>query len=219
MPVESAVRSRGDHTFGLIETLRYEPGQGCIRAERHLDRMADSARHFERAFDRSIAARLLAAITSATRLRVRLFLDPADSLTCATHDFTPVPDGAVWKLAIAKSRLESADTFLAHKTSRRGGYDAARAEFSPSHADEVLMENETRFLCEGTITTLFVRQSGKLITPRLSHGLLRGVLRQEMLNNGLAIEGDLRRSDLIGAELFVGNSLRGLIPAKLVERA
>lgn len=40
--------SRNDHTFGLIETLRYEPGHGCIRAVRHLDRLTASALHFNR---------------------------------------------------------------------------------------------------------------------------------------------------------------------------
>lgn len=219
MPVESTVCSRSNHTFGLIETMRYEPGQGCVRAGLHLDRLASSARHFQRNFFPHEAASLLSNIASDTLLRVRLFLDPQDNLTSTTHPFTPIPDGTVWKLAIAKTTLDSTDTLLAHKTSRRDRYDAARAEFSAGDADEVLMENESGFLCEGTITSLFVRQDGMFVTPRLSHGLLRGILREEMLDNGQAIEGDLRRSDLFGAELFVGNSLRGLIPAKLVESA
>ncbi len=219
MPVESTVRSRSNHTFGLIETLRYEPGQGCIRAGLHLDRLKNSARHFHRNFPAHEAASLLSTIASETPLRVRLFLDPDDNLTCTTHDFTPINDVTIWKLAIAKTKLDSMDMLLAHKTSRRDQYDAARAEFSAGDADEVLMENESGFLCEGTITSLFVSQEGIFVTPRLSHGLLRGILRQEMLDNGQAIEGNLKRRDLIGAEVFVGNSLRGLIPAKLIESA
>jgi 4-amino-4-deoxychorismate lyase len=217
MPVESAVRSRDDHAFGLIETLRYEPGVGCIRAARHLDRMAQSARHFQRSFVRDEAAALL-AIEAEKPLRVRLFLSGLDQLTCTAHDFAPAPEGMVWKLAIAKTSLDSADALLPHKTSHRDLYDAARAEFPAGEVDEVLMENERGFLCEGTITSLFVRSGGKLITPRLSHGLLRGVLRQEMLDEGLAIEGDLKRGDLDGSEILIGNSLRGLIPAKLIDR-
>ncbi len=219
MPVESTIRSRSDHAFGLIETLRYQPGQGCIRAGRHLGRLTDSARHFHRAFDRAEAARLLNEIKSDRPLRVRLFLDHQDKLTCTAHDFTPVPEGTVWKLAIAGTKLKSTDELLAHKTSRREHYDAARAEFPVSNADEVLLENEHGFLCEGTITSLFIRRGDALITPRLSHGLLRGVLRQEMLDTGLAAEGDLTRGDLMGGGIFAGNSLRGLIPAKLIESA
>lgn len=219
MPSESTVRGRSDHAFGLIETLRYEPGQGCIRAGRHLDRLAESARHFHRAFHRNEAAQLLAGIAAVKPLRVRLFLDLQDRLTCTTYDFTPVPEGAVWKVAIAGTKLDSTDPLLAHKTSRRNLYEAARAEFPVSEADEVLMENESGFLCEGTITSLFVLSGEKFITPRLSHGLLRGVLRQEMVDTGLAIEGDLTRGDLAGGGIFVGNSLRGLIPAKLTRSA
>ncbi len=217
MPLESTVRSRNNHAFGLIETLRYEPEAGCIRATRHLDRMADSARHFQRAFDREEAAHMLAGIASDGLLRVRLFLDQHGQLTCTTYNFTPSSADAVWNVAIAKVRLNSADAMLAHKTSRRDAYEMARAEFSADEADEVLMENERGFVCEGTITSLFVRQGEKLITPRLSHGLLRGVLRQELLDNGTAVEGDLMRDDLVGAEIFVGNSLRGQIRARLTE--
>ncbi len=219
MPAESTVRSRSDHDFGLIETLRYEPGQGCIRAGRHLDRLTESSRHFHRTFDRNEAAQLLAGIPAEKTLRVRLFLDQQDRLSCTMHDFTPVPEGTVWKVAIAKTKLDSTDPLLAHKTSRRELYEAARAEFPAGQADEVLMENEKGFLCEGTITSLFINRGSEFITPRLSHGLLRGVLRQELLDTGLAFEGDLTRGDLATGAIFVGNSLRGLIPAKLIESA
>lgn len=219
MPAESALRSRDDHAFGLIETLRYEPGQGCVRASRHLERLTESARHFHRTFDRNEAAQMLAEIKSEKPLRIRLFLDGEDQLTCMAHDFTPVPAGTVWNVAIAGTRLKSTDQFIVHKTSLREHYDAARAEFPASHAEEVLLENENGFLCEGTITSLFMKREGKLITPRLSHGLLRGVLRQELLDTGLAVEGDLTRGDLADAEIFVGNSLRGLVTARLVEPA
>lgn len=219
MPAESALRGRDDHAFGLIETLRYEPGQGCVRKGRHLDRLTASARHFHRVFDCNEAARLLEEIKSNRPLRVRLFLDQEDRLACTTHAFTPGPEAAVWKVTIAQTRLKSTDERLAHKTSLREHYDSARGEFPANQVDEVLMENENGFLCEGTITSLFIRRDGKLVTPRLSHGLLRGVLRQELLDAGQAVEGDLTRGDLTGDGVFVGNSLRGLIPAKLVESA
>lgn len=216
MPVESAVRSGDDHSFGLIETLRYEPQQGCVRAERHVRRMDESARYFGRSFDRLDAERLLTGVTANEPLRIRLFLDPHGKLSMTTHAFLPVPQGAVWTVAIARTRLSSRDPLLAHKTSRREHYEAARAEFPVAGVDEVLLENESGQLCEGTITSLFVERAGRLVTPRLSHGLLRGVLRQEMLDKGAAVEGEVTQADLVGAVLYVGNSLRGLIPAKLV---
>ena len=52
--------------------------------------------------------------------------------------------------------------------------------------------------------------------PALSCGLLPGVLRSELIALGKAREATLGPHDLRAAEeLFVGNSLRGLIRARL----
>ena len=71
-------------------------------------------------------------------------------------------------------------------------------------------------LCEGTITSLFLDDgSGILKTPPLAAGLLAGVLREELLDSGKAVEAVLRPQDLSGATIYAGNSLRGLIRAVL----
>jgi para-aminobenzoate synthetase/4-amino-4-deoxychorismate lyase len=58
-----------------------------------------------------------------------------------------------------------------------------------------------------------------LLTPPLSDGVLPGVLRQSLLESGEAIERSLRVEDLAQAERwFLGNSLRGLRPARLLGR-
>ena len=66
-------------------------------------------------------------------------------------------------------------------------------------------------------TDIFVQtDDGNLLTPALACGLLPGVLRAELLETGKAREAVLEPDDLVDAPaLFVGNSLRGLIPAKL----
>jgi 4-amino-4-deoxychorismate lyase len=47
--------------------------------------------------------------------------------------------------------------------------------------------------------------------------LLPGILREELLETGKAQEAELKPADLAAARrLFVGNSLRGLIRARLV---
>ncbi|TIX48763.1 MAG: hypothetical protein E5V33_30300, partial [Mesorhizobium sp.] len=96
-------------------------------------------------------------------------------------------------------------------------YQRARAEYLASRADEVLLANERGELCEGTITNLFADfGDGVLATPRLDCGLLPGVLRGELLDEGRAREAIYTLDDLKSAKaIFVGNSLRGLIPARL----
>jgi 4-amino-4-deoxychorismate lyase len=85
-------------------------------------------------------------------------------------------------------------------------------------ADEVILLNERGEVCEGTITNIFLDTGDDgLVTAALISGLLPGVLRGELLDTGRAREAVLGPADLADAKaLFVGNSLRGLIPARLV---
>ena len=81
----------------------------------------------------------------------------------------------------------------------------------------MLLLNEHGHLCEGTITSLFVKGPDDfLLTPPLEDGLLAGVLRGALIAEGRAVERRLRPADLEGASLLVGNALRGLIPAVLL---
>ena len=149
-------------------------------------------------------------------LRIRLELFPDGRIDVQTAAFTPLAADTVWRLKLATTRLASADPLLRHKTSRRALYAAARAEFPAADVEEVILLNERGELCEGTITSLFLDDgSGPLKTPPLASGLLAGVLREELLETGKAVEVTLRPEDLSGGTIFVGNSLRGLIRCTL----
>jgi para-aminobenzoate synthetase/4-amino-4-deoxychorismate lyase len=69
-------------------------------------------------------------------------------------------------------------------------------------------------LTEGSFTALFVERGDRLVTPPLARGLLPGVLRAALIAEGRAVEGDLTMDDLTGG-FFIGNAIRGLIPAVL----
>ena len=71
-----------------------------------------------------------------------------------------------------------------------------------------------QLLAEGCWTSLFVERDGKLVTPRASLGLLRGVLRRSLIEEGRAVEGDVTADDL-GEGFYIGNALRGMMRAKL----
>ncbi|WP_174297407.1 aminotransferase class IV, partial [Sphingomonas bacterium] len=125
-----------------------------------------------------------------------------------------VPVGAVTvelpvAVAVAPLPVPPADWRLRHKTSDRGFYDAARAA---AGSFEVVFADPAGRLTEGSFTSLFVPRAGILVTPPLGLGLLPGVLRGELIDTGRAVEGELRAVDLAGG-FFVGNALRGLIPA------
>jgi len=217
MPAEGSLRDGQAAGFSLIETLRWEPEGGYLRLPLHLARLQHSACELGFAFSREAADDALArAAGGGGPLRVRLVMSRDGDCTVAAQPFRPFAPGTVWRLAIAETRLDPGEPLLRYKTTLRQRYDAARAEFDPAVADEVLLLNKRGEVCEGTITNLFVRADGTWLTPPLSCGLLAGVLRAEMLATGQAREAVLAPGDLAGAELAVGNSLRGLIAARLV---
>ncbi|WP_137133532.1 aminotransferase class IV family protein [Rhizobium sp. FKY42] len=218
MPAQSALRSKSAADFSLIETIRWEPGQGFLRLEQHLRRLTRSADALGFRQPLHVTKLLEEAVEgAATPMRARLTVSFRGKAEVAATAFEPVAEDTVWKLKIAKQTLLSDDTLFRHKTSRRDPYEAARAEYSPEEADEVLLLNERGELCEGTITNLFVEaEDGQLLTPALNCGLLPGVLRAELIRERKARSEVLKPADLKHRRIFVGNSLRGLIPAELV---
>lgn len=203
--------------FALIETMRWDPPAGFLRADLHFARIAHSAKRFGFRFRRDdFEERLLQAVHPSKALRVRAELAADGAIDVTTAPFTPIAPDTIWRLKIASVRLDSTDEMLQHKTTRRDAYTAARAEFAASQAQEVLLINERGELCDGTITNLFLRMlpGEQLLTPRIESGLLPGVLRQEFLETDVAIEALVKPERLLeAAELYVGNSLRGLIRA------
>ena len=51
-------------------------------------------------------------------------------------------------------------------------------------------------LTEGSRTSIFVERDGKLLTPPLSRGLMPGILRAKLIEEGRAEEAELTPADL-----------------------
>ena len=199
----------------LIETLRFAPGDGFVRRALHLARMERSATVLGLPFDRE---RGRAALDHAVRgclasTRVRLILNETGEFHAETELISVSP--SLWRYAISPYRVNSADSIVPHKTSRRRMYDRERARLvAETGCDEVLFLNEKDELTEGSRSNVFVERDGRLFTPHLDCGLLDGCLRRELLDQRDCSEARLVRMDLETADrVFLGNSLRGLIPA------
>ena len=202
----------------LIETLRFDADAGFVRLRLHLARLSRSARRVGFPEPAAAAAKLDEAVAGASRgLRVRMTLDRQGLMEVTTAPFTPLPADTLWTVRIAHSRLDTNDKLLRLKKTNRAVYDTARAEYASSDADEVVMLNERGEVCEGTITSVFLDDgSGILRTPPISCGLLAGVLRTELICQRKARVSRISLEELRAGKLYVGNSLRGLIPATII---
>ena len=203
--------------FDLIETMLYDPAGGFALLERHIDRLKTSARYFAFACDEGAVRRALADAVEgkAERSRVRLLLSESGAVTVTTTPLPPPDPDAVMRLAVSDTRLNSADIFLFHKTTRRELYDTEWQHYAERlGADEVVYLNERGELAEGSRTTIFLERGGRLLTPAIASGLLPGTLRAELLAEGRAVEAVLTLEDLKSADaVYLGNSVRGLVRA------
>ena len=209
--------------FDLIETMAFDPSEGFLLFERHLQRLQKSAGYLGfRCDPDAVRVELLRTASQFTRpRRVRLLMNAEGEVSITSTDLTPVDETTVFNLVVATERTRAGDRFLFHKTTNRAFYDETRARYQASTGcQEVLFLNEDGFLTEGSYMTLFLKKDGVLLTPALHHGLLPGTFRAGLLERGLAREADLTQKDLETAEtVFVGNSVRGLVRGRLMAAA
>ncbi|MFN4158672.1 MAG: aminotransferase class IV family protein [Gemmobacter sp.] len=196
--------------LALIETMLWD-GTVFPRLAGHMTRLEGAAARFGWPCDAGgVKTVLQGAVTQGQAARVRLTLAAGGVVAVAVAGLPASPP--VWRLGLAGVRLMSGDPWLGVKSTRRAGYDAGRAAMA-ADLDEVVFLNERGEVCDGSITTVFFDAGAGLCTPPRSSGLLPGVLRAGMLAEGRCREAVLVAADLGRVRLWVGNALRGLMPA------
>ena len=216
--MESSFRDPIPPGTRLIETFRFNARTQTVdRRDLHRARLERTAEAFGYPLDNEDIRAKLQAMECDAELRCRLTLAEDGTVEIKAAPM-PLPEQREWVLAISDQRLRSDDPWLRYKTTERALYDETRADL-PRGVDEVIFLNEREEVCEGTITNIFVTlESGEMVTPPVSCGLLPGVLRQSLLDAGEVKEQVVDLPLLRSAkQIHVGNSLRGLIPARLID--
>lgn len=198
----------GQPDLTLIETLGWD-GATFPRLSLHMARLTRSAARLDWPCNAIQAKAALQQAAPKTPARMRLTLDAKGTLTVQSSHLPPAKPE--WILTLAPERLTSTDPWLTLKSSRRATYDHARASLPPG-VDEAVFQNERGEVCDGTITTLFFDRGQGLRTPPLTCGLLPGVLRAALAPR----EEILLAAELPHVRIWVGNSLRGLIPCHFI---
>ena len=204
-----------DRDFMLLETMVYQPGEGLVLKDAHLERICKSARFFQIDLNDIHLNQALAELHFERPTRIRLLVDKLGVYRIEDMPITTIT--APVRLRAAALRVRSDDVFLAHKTTRRDVY--LRAKMGIPDCDDVILCNEDGAVTETTIYNLFAEIDGELLTPATRCGLLPGTLRAQLIADGNAREAMINMGQLAAArKLFVGNSVRGLIPAIWVDK-
>jgi para-aminobenzoate synthetase / 4-amino-4-deoxychorismate lyase len=164
-----------------------------------------------------------AALIEAPVALLRLLLAEDGGMTVTSTPITLPTKDTVWRFVISDQRVDEKDPLFYHKTTRRQFYDRELERQRALNAcDEVVFLNKKGELTEGTRSNLFIELDGRLFTPALTCGLLPGTLREELLDlpRAAASEAVLTPQDLLAAErIYLGNSVRGLVRAELIQPA
>ena len=213
--LKGAFVTRQRQSFDLIETMRFDPHEGISELERHLDRLGASSKALDFRFDRHGARNELQAATFGRKdqAMVRLLLSPTGTMAIQVKRRDKPPAAPV-RVVLRPLPVEADDFRLRHKTTDRRFYDRARQE---DGAYETIFVDRHGYVTEGSRTSIFAEREGKLLTPPASRGLIPGILRGKLIDEGKAEEAELTPADLEGG-FFVGNIVRGLIPAPRFNR-
>lgn len=198
--------------FDLIETMRFDPEAGVIDLDRHLDRLRAAADDLQFQFDRHAARNELQAATFRRKepAMVRLLLSPKGSMAIELKPMPQAQPGAV-KVAVRPLPVDPSDFRLRYKIT---GKDVLKQVKRQTGTFEAVFTDLEGRLTEGSFTNIFVERGDKLLTPPLERGLLPGLLRQRLIDEGKAEEADLTPDDLKDGFL-IGNMVRGLMKARL----
>jgi len=200
----------------LIESMLFDPEKGIELLELHLERMKASALELGFSFDRHEARNRIQALCFELDRKAKLRLLLARSGELAL-EAVPLGSSALPSPALCITLplpVVKGDWRLRHKSTDRGFYEAARQVAADNGAHEALFIRDDGLLTEACHSNIFAERDGKLLTPPAKLGLLPGVLRRSLIEHGEAIEAELTLEDLDNGFLL-GNSVRGLMPAKL----
>ncbi len=214
--VKSSFLRREASGADLIESMLFDPEKGIELLELHLERMKASAAELGFAFDRHDTRNRIQALCfeleEAAKLRILLSRGGETTLQAVPLGAGALPDPVRCK--VMPLPVVTGDWRLRHKTTDRSFYDFGRLAAQREGADEVLFIRDDGLLTEASHSNIFVERDGKLLTPPATLGLLPGVQRRHLIEEGRAVEAELRIEDLADGFLL-GNSVRGLMKAIL----
>ena len=124
-----------------------------------------------------------------------------------------------FSLNISKVRRNESSIFTFHKTLNYGDNILEKRKSKKLGYDEPIFLNSKNQITEGATSNIFMVVEDKIYTPKLSCGLLNGIVRQYIISNYDVIESGIDLEFLNNTdEIFLTNSLFGIMSVSNLEK-
>ncbi len=191
--------------FQIIETAKIE-NEKILFEKEHFERMQKAADHFGFEFETPKISK-----TDNGILRILLRKDGE-----IKTEFKKISPSKTRKIIISPIIQNSKNEFLYYKTTYRPWFFDSFQKVRKGEIYDEIFFNEKGELTEGARSNIILQLGGKLYTPPVQCGLLNGIFRQKLLNEGKCTEKILYKKDLENAEkIFCVNSVRGMVEVNL----
>lgn len=201
--------------FELIESMRLEDGV-VARIGHHAARLRSSAENFKfkpADFIGEVRHYVESRGLMHGLYKLRVTQDRHGNLEIS---HSSISDEETSRALLHQEPLSGAPEFIENKTTVRYHYTIPDDDFKI-----VLYYNEKRQLTEFNIGNLVIQEDGEYFTPSENTGILNGVMRRTLLDEGNIIEKDYTVDDFIekyeagGISIHLINSVRGWLKIRL----
>ncbi len=208
--IKAYILSEKRPDFSLLETLLWEARNGYFLSEYHIRRLQNSAEYFDFPVNAERVREKLACLSDSfagdTSYKVRVLVSEDGSVSCQPAPLDIMPSAPV-RLRLSPEPVHSDNPFLYHKTTHRQVYESAMKN-CPG-CDDVVLYNERGEVTETTIANIVIQRNGKLITPPVRCGLLKGTFRSWLTDQG-ELEEDIISIEMLrqSSHICLINSVR-----------
>lgn len=204
---------------GLFETIKVVNGNPLF-LDLHLNRLNKSLKFFK--IEKEITEqKILNYIKNERKKNYALKISVSDKnviLVKRNDPYIKLDKNEKVRLTISKVRRNSTSHMVYHKSFNYYDNIIEKSKAKEEGFDEVIFLNERDYIAEGAVSNIFFVNKNKLYTPNASCGLLKGTMREFILNNYNVAEDYLKLEDLDKFEAcFICNSLMGVLEVESID--
>ena len=219
--------------LGAFETIGIEQGIPIL-LDKHLKRLERAADFLKLGSlsERGITARKIEKYLEEQKMRTEVQKEFRNLEHCAlkimltkenmvyslrANHYTPEKYEKGFFIDISAVKRNETSPLVYHKTMNYGDCILEKRNATAAGMDERLFLNTKKQISEGTVSNVFFVRNGMIYTPKVSCGLLQGILREYLCDTEEVEETYIYVQDLKWyQECFVTNSLMGIMPVRQI---